>query len=197
MFTVVDVLLYSLSLFISLFIYLFFCFVLGFFQSCFVFGRNHDCLPTTCSRKCVTRPSWLYWKHEVSSMRGEKRFLKKVFLHIQSDCPPPRLLHPPKGNKTILCVRTPYILTKGGGLKTKSEALALYVCNGALGTLEVTCKELKMFLCSTSPLYFQFNLLWKEVIAKKENILPPRCDYFPFFWTIICSKCPGEGWDKL
>lgn len=35
------------------------------------------------------------------------------------------------------------LLTKGGGLKTKSEALALYLCIGALGAFVVSFRKLK------------------------------------------------------
>lgn len=88
-----------------------------------------------------------------------------------TDCPPPRPLFTPKGNKTNVCLRTPEkgafddLLTKGGGLKTKSEALALYVSNRALRYVCLClCLSLEGQKCQTSsigPLCFLIHLLQK------------------------------------
>lgn len=118
---------FSLSLFISVSFFVLFC----FWKKPRLF--TYHLLTKVCYKTFLTVLEAWSQQHA-----RQKKILKKIFLHIQSDCPPPRLLHPPKGNKTFLCLHMPHILTKGGGLKTKSEALVLYVCNRALGTLEVT-----------------------------------------------------------
>lgn len=124
MFTVVGVLLYSLFIYLCLF----FGFVLFLEETKTVY------LPP--ARKSVLQDLPDYWKHEVSSMPGrEKKRKKKIFLHTQSS--PFSTTFPPSQKEQSVFVFTyvthlEVLFTKGGGLQTKSEALALYVCNGAL-----------------------------------------------------------------
>ncbi len=75
------------------------------------------------------------------SRETKKRNDKHLSQHAdrQTDCPPPHLLHLPKGNKVRLCLHNATeahlddLFIKGGGLKTKSEALALCVQQSTCG----------------------------------------------------------------
>lgn len=165
------------------------------FFSFFFFLEETKTVYLPPARKSVLQDLPDYWKHEVSSMPGRKnKKIKKIYIYLSSHkvWTPSSTTSPPSQREQSVFVFT-YVthledlLTKGGGLQTKSEALALYVCNGALGT----CRELKMFFYV--PLaHFMSNL---KCFVRKTKNPHPDVDTSPF-WAVICSKCPGEEWNE-
>lgn len=99
--------------------------------------------------KRVKRPSWRHWKAR-SQQRAEaikkKDPGKSSTTYRETDRPPPQLFTPSQRELKYRCVYIDgFVNQRGRAEKTKSEALALYVSNGALGTFVVNARGLKMF----------------------------------------------------
>lgn len=100
--------------------------------------------------KRVKRPSWRHRKAR-SQQRAEaikkKDPGKSSTTYRETDRPPPQLFTPSQRELKYRCVYIDgFVNQRGRAEKTKSEALALYVSNGALGTFVVNARGLKMFL---------------------------------------------------
>lgn len=99
--------------------------------------------------KRVKRPSWRHWKAR-SQQRAEaikkKDPGKSSTTYRETDRPPPQLFTPSQRELKYRCVYIDgFVNQRGRAEKTKSEALALYVSDGALGTFVVNVRGLKMF----------------------------------------------------
>lgn len=99
--------------------------------------------------KRVKRPSWRHRKAR-SQQRAEaikkKDPGKSSTTYRETDRPPPQLFTPSQRELKYRCVYIDgFVNQRGRAEKTKSEALALYVSNGALGTFVVNARGLKMF----------------------------------------------------
>lgn len=99
--------------------------------------------------KRVKRPSWRHWKAR-SQQRAEaikkKDPGKSSTTYRETDRPPPQLFTPSQRELKYRCVYIDgFVNQRGRAEKTKSEALALYVSDGALGTFVVNARGLKMF----------------------------------------------------
>lgn len=99
--------------------------------------------------KRVKRPSWWHWKAR-SQQRAEaikkKDPGKSSTTYRETDRPPPQLFTPSQRELKYRCVYIDgFVNQRGRAEKTKSEALALYVSDGALGTFVVNARGLKMF----------------------------------------------------
>lgn len=99
--------------------------------------------------KRVKRPSWRHRKAR-SQQRAEaikkKDPGKSSTTYRETDRPPPQLFTPSQRELKYRCVYIDgFVNQRGRAEKTKSEALALYVSDGALGTFVVNARGLKMF----------------------------------------------------
>lgn len=99
--------------------------------------------------KRVKRPSWRHWKarsQQWAEAIKKKDPGKSSTTYRETDRPPPQLFTPSQRELKYRCVYIDgFVNQRGRAEKTKSEALALYVSNGALGTFVVNARGLKMF----------------------------------------------------
>lgn len=115
----------------------------------FLLAKTKTVYLPPAEEKRVKRPSWRHWKAR-SQQRAEaikkKDPGKSSTTYRETDRPPPQLFTPSQRELKYRCVYIDgFVNQRGRAEKTKSEALALYVSNGALGTFVVNARGLKMF----------------------------------------------------